>query len=261
MTYLYDRNKRIKKYKFIIIGFILLILSFYFWSPIRKFIYPVIDPAVHGAYVVQNGSTSYFKNFFSYFYLRNYFVNRISSLEGNIERLENENASLTESLKEFQDKKEFDLADTSKVIILYPIIRDYSGIYSSAVLSKGFSDGVEAGALVYLRGMEPVGTITEVHDKTSVMTPFSASNIKTDAVIKGKDLNLSLTGAGGGSFVAELPKNVDISVGDEVFYGEDQKMKLGTVVTVKNDLESVSEVIFIRGEYNPMKANIFYITK
>jgi cell shape-determining protein MreC len=147
---------------------------------------------------------------------------------------------------------------------MYPLMTDVTRLYSTVLLSKGFKDGVEKDAYVYVRGMQPVCVIKEVYTSTSLCELISASGIKTDVVIEGgasSTIAITLLGRGGGVFLGDVARDTPVSKGDKVYLKSNPSMLLGTVVDVLNNNQDTSWRIFVNGAYNPVTSSIFYIRK
>lgn len=253
------RNNRIK-YINILLAFVAFGLFIYYWPQFRTVARPLIEPVMRGY-----GGTKGFLNFFpesftTYFSSRNDLATRNADLEMEVERLENRLAERDALLRERAllagVSAEPQLAPS---IVMYPIAEDITKMYSTILLSKGYKDGVEKSALVYVRGLQPVCEIVEVYDKTSLCELYSKGNRITEGVTSSSSITLSLSGIGGGSFIAEAPKGALIAVGETVYLRSNQAFTLGTVVLIKEDEQSTGAKIYVRGAYNPVTSSLFYM--
>lgn len=261
MTYLSDnsRNKK-RRWKYFIL-LVIFALVCYFWPKIRTKIYPKVEPIIVSYSDGKNIITSFPSSISAYFTSREALSTRNDALLLTIERLEN---SLMEKDSIIKEKKLIEDSGTptpSTTIIMYPVMRDLTNIYSTLVLSKGFKDGVEEKSLVYLRGRQPVCTVVEVSDNTSVCKLLSSSGNITEGVTASSSLVLSLKGNGGGTFVADVLRDTDIKIGDTVYLASDQTMVLGTVSDVIKNNQATSWLVYVRGAYNPVTSSVFYMNK
>lgn len=265
MTYLSDKTKKRKQLtSFIFIAVLLLGLSFG-WVKIRSSLSPVAEPTV----VTSN---KFLKGIINIPYIiTNYFRSRDSyeieklSLEKNIEELENEVAYLRVENNFLKSESILSNGSTTEIvksnIVLYPLVQDITKLYSTILLSKGFKDNLAEGNIVYLRGRQPVCIIEELHSATSLCKLLSASGNIVEGVTVDTKENITLTGDGGGNFLALLPKESDFSVGESVMYKADQTMKLGDIVDIKKDPQDIFVRVYVRGAYNPVKSSLFYVDK
>ncbi|MDO8564725.1 MAG: rod shape-determining protein MreC [bacterium] len=91
-------------------------------------------------------------------------------------------------------------------------------LYDTLLLDAGETAGVAEGDMVF-NGSVLIGEIRRVLAHSSVVELFSAPGRETSVVIvhAGEPVRAIATGEGGGIFVAVLPKEVAVSVGDGVF--------------------------------------------
>ena len=260
MTYLSDKAKERKRnLKFLFIGFCLLVVVI-FWPQVQSTIYPYIEPVVFVFSDAKQAILYVPKTIYSFFHSRSDYEKQIVNLSDNIERLENNLAFDEAKISEYEANSDEQLIPGKVMLLAHPLMTDVSQIYSTIILSKGFRDGVEVGSIVYLRGRQPIGTIGKVHDKTSELSLLSSANNKINGVINNTTV-IPLLGNGGGNFIGNVIKNTDVKIGDTIYCGDDTSLILGTVADIKNDPQDVSMIIYVRGAYNPMKANNFYIEK
>lgn len=264
MTYLSGKTKKRKQfiqYIFYILFFIVVV----FWVSIKNSTYSVFEPVVLGYSSIKNDFKS-IPNFFStYTTSHKTLVEKNKALEITIENLENEIAEKDGKLKEFGLITSNTLVEVSpSTLVMYPLMTDITKIYSTILLSKGFKDGVEKDAYVYVRGLQPVCIIRTVDTSTSLCELLSAGGVVTDAVIDTSSstaIALTLVGRGGGSFVGDVARDTPVVIGDKVFLKSDQSMSLGTVVDILHNNQDTSWHVFVRGAYNPITSSIFYLHK
>lgn len=240
-------------------AFLLLVAVVYYWSPLRAFVYPYVEPIVRG-YVSTKGVLAFMPSFVStYVVSHRTLAEKNAQLEVTIERLENELASRDALERERGLVAEVETPTFPSVIVMYPLTEDATKLYSTILLSKGYKDGVEKGGVVYVRGMQPVCTIVEVYDRRSLCELLSKGKRITEAVTASGTIMLSLSGLGGGSFMAEVPKETPVVLGDSVYLRSNQALKLGTIISIKEDEQSTGTKLYIRGIYNPVTSSIFYM--
>jgi hypothetical protein len=83
--------------------------------------------------------------------------------------------------------------------------------YDTLVIDGGINVGMVEGDLVYVNASTPVGKISNVYDKTSLVMLYSNPGQKTEAVLDGSNASVELVGRGGGNFEMIVP--LDLSVG------------------------------------------------
>lgn len=256
MTYLSDKRKQNTRSK--IVGGVLVVAALltFFWKTIVVEISPVTLPVVETYASSRNGVMAIPHAIASYFTSRSAYEEKISSLELEIERLEN---MMALSLRTEENIAASTTLSEDTALRAYPIIEDMTGLYDTILISKGFVDGVAEGSKVYLRGRQVVGTVTQVHKKTSLVSLYSASGSTVRGVIPELSLAFTLEGAGGGSFMALLPKTLSPTEGMAVYLESDPTMILGTVVRIENDPQDIALRLYIRGAYNPSNSHTLYV--
>ncbi len=266
MTYLSGRDQKKKKIMYIFFPIVFFFFCIMYWVYARGFLYPFFVTVVT-KYSSVKYSIMHVPDFFStYTTSRALLTEKNKTYEITIERLENELAEKNAKLKEF-GVISVDLGDSyvSSTIVMYPLVEDITKIYSTILLSKGFKDGVEKDANVYVRGLQPVCSIKEVFTSTSLCELLSASGREVEAVIgsetSSSTIAVTLIGRGGGAFLADVARDTPIVVGDAVFLKSDQSMRIGHVVDVIHNNQDTSWRVFVRGAYNPVTSSTFYIRR
>jgi cell shape-determining protein MreC len=265
MTYLSDKAKKRKNRVRYSIGAVFFVLVLVFWSYIRSFIAPALEPALM-FYGEKKQTVASFPDFFKKYTASNAkLLQNTKDLEIQIERLENELAERDGELRILRDlfiDDSNEQATTSKkltpVITMYPLMQDVTKLYSTILLSKGFKDGVTVDSYVHIRGKQAVCVIKEVYTGTSLCSLLTASGVSTEAVTSSSSITLTLVGRGG-SFVANVARDTPISIGEKVFLKSDQSVILGEVSDVSNNNQDTSWHVFIHGAYNPVTSSIFYM--
>lgn len=247
-----------------LIAFFLFIAVVFFWLSLRSFLHPIIEPLMftYGDIKTSIGKVS--SQLHVYVESKQNVIEKNKLLQQQVEQLENTLAEKEANLRETTlIESEKSLAPTSGILIMYPIMIDTTRIYGTIVLTKGYKDGVEKDSFVYIRGLQPVCKIEEVYTSTSLCKLISADGVSTDAVIltSSTTLNVQLIGRGGGTFLAEVPRDTTVEIGNKVLLRSDQSMNLGTVVDVLKSEQDTSWHVIINGTYNPVTSSVFYIRK
>ncbi len=260
MTYLSDRSRARKNYKYYVLVVIIFGLFIYFWPNIRAKLYSYVESIVINYGNLKSNFSKFPSSFHLYFSSREELDTRNKVLELNIERLENILAQKDALLIEHGFVDESGASNISSSFILYPLTQDMTTIYSTILLSKGFKDGIEEGSPVYLRGKQVACIISEVHDHTSLCKLLSASGNSVEGSISLGG-TLFLKGYGGGAFIADVPKDSTVAVGEQVRLRSDPTFIIGDVIDTVADDQASSLRVYVRGPYNPVTSNVFYINK
>lgn len=260
MTYLSDRARSRKSYKYYVLGVIIFGLFIYFWPNTKAKLYPYIEGIVINYGNLKSNISKFPAAFHLYFSSRIELDTRNKELELNIERLENILAQKDALLIEHGFVDESGSSNVSSALMLYPITQDMTTIYSTVLLSKGFKEGIEEGSVVYVRGKQAACIIVEVHDHTSLCKLLSTSGNSVEGSLPAGG-TLFLKGYGGGTFIADVPKDSPVNVGEQVRLRSDPTFVIGEVVDIIPDDQASSLRVYVRGPYNPVTSSVFYINK
>jgi cell shape-determining protein MreC len=122
--------------------------------------------------------------------------------------LKKENDELKSALSRFGDRK----------MILGTIsAKPGRSIYDTLVLDVGIQDGVKIGKNVFAYDGILIGTISEVGNDTSLVKLFSSPGEKTQIRIEGLNIDVEITGRGGGNFNMEIPRDLVVLPNTNVF--------------------------------------------
>jgi cell shape-determining protein MreC len=88
--------------------------------------------------------------------------------------------------------------------------------YDTLVLDVGEDTGIFLGAKVMTDGGFVIGIITEVLPTRSIAQLYSSPGLRHDVIVGSARIPAIAHGIGGGNYRIELPKNIDITEGDEV---------------------------------------------
>lgn len=199
----------------------------------------------------------------TYFSSREVLLKEKKSLEEEVALLENK---LEEQKLLFRERLMLYEGDASTTpYTTFPIVssslaQDVTKLYATTIFSKGYSDGVEEGALVFLRGRQVVCTIKEVYARTSLCELYSGYGNKVEGVTSSSSINVILEGRGG-HYIANIVRDTKIEKGEKVLLRTNQTFVLGEVTEVFNNDQDTSWHILVKGGYNPVSSSLFYIEK
>lgn len=261
MTYLSDKKKQQSRWiRYSALVIFLLVISI-FWKQVRSVAYPVVIPVAQGVSNVLSGIFSMPSFFSTYLTSHKTSTEKIELLEKNIELLENRVASQDAELEHYIAKDELQSKGHLATLEVNMIAQDLYFLYSTMLISKGFTDGVEEGMIVYTRGYEPVGTVTEVYGDTALVSLLSSTGNKVNGFTGQNKITLPLVGDGGGNFISQIQKDIEVKIGDDIFLSQNPVMKVGNIVDIQGSAQDFFRTVYIRGAYNPAKQNNYFIDK
>lgn len=118
-----------------------------------------------------------------------------------------------ESLKELLGREILNIKDTILAVVLD---RPNVSPYDTFIIDIGKSFGVEKGNNVFAQGNVFIGKIDEVYSNTSTVKLFSSPGEITKVSIGLQNISANAKGRGGGNFIVELPRGVEVEKGDIV---------------------------------------------
>lgn len=135
--------------------------------------------------------------------------------------------------------------DKTKNILSAVLVRPGMSPFDIMVIDIGKSSGVKVGDKVLYNGSLVIGTVAEVDSKSSKVKLFSSPGEKHIALIGPKSTQVEVEGFGAGSFVAKLPRDVEIKEGDEVVMPGISMSILGFVQKIESGVaDSFQKIIF-----------------
>lgn len=261
MTYPLGKSKKRKKILPYSIGFLVFFTLVFFWVIIQRTTYTFLEPVVIRVAHIRD-SFSVFPEFFNtYITSHKKLVAREKELEVTIEHLENTIAEKDFLLRQYEINNEISQSSSSRrtpSIIMYPLMKDVTSLYSTILLSKGFKDGIMVNDIVYVRGNQAVCSIQDVYSSSSRCLLYTSSGVTTEGVTSSSSITLSLVGRGG-HYIADVIRDTPVLVGEKVLLRSDQSVILGTVTQVANNNQDTSWHIIVDGAYNPIRSSIFYV--
>lgn len=107
---------------------------------------------------------------------------------------------------------------TKKMALAYVLAGPDQSPYDTILLDLGKNAGINEGDLVYAIGGAPIGTISKISPRTSVVELYSMPGRKSEVRIGESELTAIAYGRGGGNFYAELPRESDVKEGDNISF-------------------------------------------
>lgn len=118
-------------------------------------------------------------------------------------------------------------------------------------VDAGAKDGLVPGSVVYY-GDNAIGTLAEVSDTFSTVEPFFTHGRLVQAVQYLSSMSLEITGRGQGVYLAKLPRDFEIALGDPIVWqGTREVTLLGYVESILFDDRDALQQVFIALPMNP----------
>ncbi|MDB5189607.1 MAG: Rod shape-determining protein MreC [Parcubacteria group bacterium] len=117
--------------------------------------------------------------------------------------------------------------------------------YDSLILDAGSVAGVHVGDVAYAAGGVPLGAVDSVLASSAHVALYSSGGQKTEGWVGDTRIPITLTGKGGGTFDATLPRESGVAVNAVVYIPGPGALPIGTVVRIDSNPSSPRDTIHI----------------
>ena len=244
----HQRNRKNKKtwYKYLILIIIVLLLIFFLGSPIRSSINFLIPSITSFSQTI----FSPFHNVTAYFNSKQSLSNEKKDLEKKLEEIEIELLNYNLLKKENQELKSklnrYDISDLDNLTLAEVLIYQLPAEFDTLTIDLG-SDTVKTGLEVFSSDIY-LGEVSETYKKTSVVRVISTPSMETKVKI-GDKFEGQAVGQGGGDLVLEVPKDLQIAVGEVVVLAESGKV-IGAIQSIEVSPVSTFKKVFFSFPFN-----------
>lgn len=135
--------------------------------------------------------------------------------------LKKENEELKEILGRIGEKNDFILGNI--------LTKPNHSPYDTIIIDIGSDMNLMEGDLIYVNGNIPIGFISQVYDKTSLVTLYSNPSQKTEGFINGVNASVILIGRGGGNFEMIIPMELQVEKGTIIYLPGNSSLVLAQV--------------------------------
>ena len=237
MTYLLDKNKKIKRYKQISVIVFIVVIMFYFrvgvWGGLSTVTHTVFKPVIIFGQFIGSG----FSNIGINFHSKKTLINENQDLRNIIAQNEANKATYNSLVSENNQMKDVlgRKAINMNFVLAGILAKPNRSLYDTLVIDAGSNQGIKIGETVFAFGNIPIGKISEVYANSANVILFSSPKENIEVTISGKDIAISAVGRGGGNFEIILPRDLVIDVGTEIDLPGINHYVLGTVATIVSD--------------------------
>jgi rod shape-determining protein MreC len=140
-----------------------------------------------------------------------------------------------------------------KLILGTVLVKPYLSAYDTLIIDVGSSDGIIAHDEVLAEGNTFIGYISEVYNNTSKVTLYSSPGEKVKVLIGSNNIEKEAVGLGGGNFTVEVPKEIDISEGDNITMPSISPNVFGVVEKVESKESDSFQNVFFKNPINVLE--------
>lgn len=197
----------------------------------------------------------------------------IESLKGN-RRLVEENDRLRSTIEsnETLSLQNRMLSDENKVLhsllgrsrfsslVLAPVLRTPPGtFYDTLLVDVGKETGIQPGNRVVVNGNIVIGTLSEINGRVGMVVLFSTPGIETEVFLGTSTAHISARGQGGGNFIAEVPRELEVHEGDLITLPGYPTLLFSTIEKIESNPSDPFQSIFFQNIVNVNKLSFVQI--
>lgn len=159
-------------------------------------------------------------------------------LNANLIKIENE------ELQEMANR-----VQSGKYVASFVFSRPSSSPYDTLLIDQGENSGISEGDKVFYNDVL-IGKIDGVYSKTSKISLFSSPGNEFDVKIGSTSFSTKAIARGGGNFVAQVPKGMDVKEGDSVLIPDVSSKVFALVEKVESDPADTFLTVYFKNPLN-----------
>lgn len=172
------------------------------------------------------------------FYDYNYILRKKSTISTENHSLIEENLNLKLSMIDYQilknevnDLKEIlgRLPDGDDFVLGNILTKPNHSPYDTIIIDVGENMGIKQEDMIYANGNIPIGNISKVYNKTSLVSLFTNPGQKTEGFMDITNASVELIGRGGGNFEMIIPLELSAEKGTIVYLPNSSSLVIALV--------------------------------
>jgi len=237
MNYLLDRKLKKKNPYTYVFFVVLVIVIFYFRTPIFSGLSYVSSAIFRPVLVVGGNIGEKFNGIGGFFSFKNTLIKENEELRNRLAesgaQMSNYNTVLEDNtkLQEILNRKSENISFILSAILAKP----NTSLYDTLIIDVGTNSGVGVEDTVFALGDVPIGYVAEVSPSSSKVILFSNPEEKTEVVVGGVDVFAQIVGRGGGNFEMVMPRDFILQKGATVSLPGIAPRVVGVVETIISD--------------------------
>lgn len=237
MSYRYDKKKRTQK-RWYAVGIIFLVFALF--TNIYGWIFDVFEKPLVQSWENKEQLFSDTENFFEAFSSKKSLIEEHKRLQQEITRLSIQNLRTDYLASELESL--YGLSDIDSDMVPAHVVLQESDIM---MVDIGAQQNVTIGDKVIAYDNVAIGVVSEVYDTTSRIELYSKAGQSINGVLFPHNINLIAKGYGGGSFVIETPREIEVAEGD-IFYSLEQPGRvIGIVRAIEFDARDPFKQVYL----------------
>jgi cell shape-determining protein MreC len=255
MNYHYDRDKKNKRAGYLFGSVFLMLVLF---TPIYGIFFGFFQNYIVQTWKNEQDLYAGTNNFFQAFASKQIILEKNKQLQQEIDRLHVDNLR-TQYLADTLDSTLFFDNENN---ILGAII-DYGslGSYDHVMINRGQLQNVNIGDRVFIAENVLIGYISETYSATARVKLYSDDESRVNGILHPHNETLTAIGNGGGSFIIETPREIEVTAGD-IFYSLAEPGNIIAIVKyVEFDARDPFKTVYLTYPINLKQHHIVEIKK
>ncbi|MBM3261143.1 rod shape-determining protein MreC [Candidatus Kaiserbacteria bacterium] len=150
--------------------------------------------------------------------------------------------ALKEENKQLAEMARLAHADSGLTVSVVSAFR--SSPYGTFLIGAGADDGITIGSLVLTDDGFVIGHVTDVSTRTALVSEILGPSKKIDAIVAGSAT--VFTGSGGGNARAQVPRDIEVSVGDRITSQDTHARTIGVVGKIESSPADAYSTVYMR---------------
>ena len=243
MNYL-SKDSRKKRNNFFL--FLFLIVFLFFYSELKNVFFGVFEFISYPVWVSENYINEHTINPSGFLISKKTLLFANEQLKKDLNEAELMLSDRNALLKENLELKEIMGRTNNQNLILASVLaKPNISVYDTVIVDAGNNIDIKEGSKVFVLGNILIGEVEEVNNRTSKIKLFSSPKEKLEVMIGFGNIITVATGKGAGNFEMEVPRDVDVEVGDPVVSVGINSPTLGSVEEIISDpINPFKKVLF-----------------
>ena len=188
-------------------------------------------------------------------------ASRLLDAEEELSRIKYQSLLYTINLEEIKSIKEsLGLTEQETFLRANIIARPPRTHYDTFLISYDNKNGLEVGDLAFISGIY-IGFVSEVREDTALVSLLSSPGVVFDVRAGDPSAIVVTKGLGGGSFTFDIPKEVNLNLGDIVSTGSGESNVIAIVSSISETPEHTTSKVYANSPVNMNTARIIEFKK
>jgi len=246
--------------------------AFFFFAFFVLMVFTVFSGAFHFFSSVANDTSipfwnigsagnSAFSKFTAFLSSQQSLVEKNAELSKKIKKMQTELTGYDFVVQENLELKNLLFQKKENAVFGAIIARPNVTAYDTFLIDIGENSGIQKGDKILSDENMILGTVEETYPWSAKAILFSTAGKISDTLLGPDNIPTQLKGLGGGSFIAELPREMDIREGDSAILPGAPEYVMATVISKEQKSTESFQTIYLRGSVSLFDAKYVQVIK